>query len=75
MNVSYDFRLRAAEFGHVLEITSEETDWLSACSCGSWSSTDRIQAHSDPTITWAQHVIDSVGRKWILTKEGRAEIK
>ncbi len=74
MNISYDFRLRAAESGHVLETETRDKEWLSACSCAGWSATDKIEAFSDPSIDWARHVIRAVGDR-AGRPEGRISLK
>ena len=84
MNVSYDFRLRAAENGH--RYTGYEANQIPddpdtmivtvvACACG-WQAEkpDPTGPLSDPYITWADHVINRVTER-VNTPMGRISMK
>ncbi len=83
MNISYDFRLRAASTGHQwtgyqIHVDPVELDsqmvWRVTCACG-WSGTNEpIAAYRDPMVPWAEHVIGAVSDQ-ANTPERRITLK
>ncbi len=82
MNISYDFRLRAASTGHQwtghqihvdpVDLDSELV-WRVTCACG-WSGSNQSVRGPDPMVAWAEHVIGSVSDR-ANTPEGRITLK
>ena len=84
MNISYDFRLRAASTGHQwtghqIHVDPVDTDsemvWRVTCACG-WTGTNQPigVGHGDPMVPWAEHVIGAVSDQ-ANTPERRITLK